>query len=95
MPFSASQNWDISQKRAGFELTGPELADWMIKLQEFGKCHNINLVTPEHVAPQVGYVHANVAKEETLHSIEKLTLSTKDHTYGEGTQHQPDCGKNK
>lgn len=47
------QNWDISQKRAGFDLTGPELADWMVKLQEFGKCHNINFVTPEHVAPQV------------------------------------------
>lgn len=47
------QNWDISQKRAGFELTGAELADWMLKLQDLGNCHNINFVTPEHVAPQV------------------------------------------
>jgi uncharacterized Fe-S radical SAM superfamily protein PflX len=38
---------------AGFELTGPELADWIIKLQDVGNCHNINFVTPEHVAPQV------------------------------------------
>jgi putative pyruvate formate lyase activating enzyme len=38
---------------AGFELTGDELADWMMKLQDFGSCHNINFVTPEHVAPQV------------------------------------------
>ncbi|WIA40873.1 hypothetical protein OEZ86_004539 [Tetradesmus obliquus] len=47
------QNWDISQKRAGFELSGAELADWMMKLQDFGNCHNINFVTPEHVAPQL------------------------------------------
>lgn len=37
----------------GFELTGPELADWMLKLQDEGRCHNINFVTPEHCAPQV------------------------------------------
>lgn len=38
---------------AGFELTGPELADWMLRLQDEGRCHNINFVTPEHCAPQV------------------------------------------
>jgi hypothetical protein len=38
---------------AGFELTGAELADWMLKLQDEGRCHNINFVTPEHCAPQV------------------------------------------
>lgn len=38
---------------AGFELTGLELADWMLKLQDEGACHNINFVTPEHCAPQV------------------------------------------
>jgi hypothetical protein len=37
----------------GFELTGPELADWMLRLQDEGRCHNINFVTPEHCAPQV------------------------------------------
>jgi uncharacterized Fe-S radical SAM superfamily protein PflX len=44
---------------AGFELTGSELAEWMIKLQDFGNCHNINFVTPEHVAPQVVFVHSS------------------------------------
>jgi putative pyruvate formate lyase activating enzyme len=29
------------------------MADWMVKLQDLGKCHNINFVTPEHVVPQV------------------------------------------
>ena len=49
-----SQNWDISQRpNAGFKLAAPELADWMLRLQDEGRCHNINLVTPEHVAPQV------------------------------------------
>lgn len=47
------QNWDISQKRAGSELTASQLAEWMLLLQEEGRCHNVNLVTPEHVVPQV------------------------------------------
>jgi putative pyruvate formate lyase activating enzyme len=46
------QNWDISQQRAGQEMTASEIADLMLGLQERG-CHNINFVTPEHVAPQV------------------------------------------
>jgi putative pyruvate formate lyase activating enzyme len=46
------QNWDISQKRAGKECTAEEIAGLMLELQETG-CHNINFVTPEHVAPQV------------------------------------------
>jgi putative pyruvate formate lyase activating enzyme len=46
------QNWDISQKREGRECTAEEIAELMIGLQERG-CHNINFVTPEHVAPQV------------------------------------------
>jgi len=47
------QNWDISQKKQGFELDADEIADLMLKLQNETKCHNINFVTPEHVAPQV------------------------------------------
>ncbi|KAB8416443.1 hypothetical protein FH972_024962 [Carpinus fangiana] len=35
------------------ELAPHELAEWMLKLQDVGGCHNINLVTPEHVVPQV------------------------------------------
>ncbi|KAF2396647.1 hypothetical protein EJ06DRAFT_539886 [Trichodelitschia bisporula] len=47
------QNHDIAHQRNGFELTPEELAQWYIKLQEFGNVHNINIVTPEHVVPQV------------------------------------------
>ncbi len=46
------QNWDISQKLEGKERNAREIAALMIELQERG-CHNINFVTPEHVAPQV------------------------------------------
>ncbi|RYP61562.1 hypothetical protein DL771_010083 [Monosporascus sp. 5C6A] len=40
-------------RRAGFDLTPQELAGWYLKLQGVGGVHNINLVTPEHVVPQV------------------------------------------
>lgn len=46
------QNWDISQRRSGEEMNTAEIADLMLALQVRG-CHNINFVTPEHVAPQV------------------------------------------
>ena len=48
------QNYDISQgTRPGGEGIRPrELAGLMLSLQNRG-CHNINLVTPEHVVPQV------------------------------------------
>jgi putative pyruvate formate lyase activating enzyme len=50
------QNYDISQAiRPGSTTPGhrPEqIADMMLELQDEG-CHNINFVTPEHVAPQV------------------------------------------
>jgi putative pyruvate formate lyase activating enzyme len=50
------QNYDISQViRPGSTAPGhrPEqIADMMLELQDEG-CHNINFVTPEHVAPQV------------------------------------------
>jgi putative pyruvate formate lyase activating enzyme len=46
------QNWDISQRAAGRECRGEEIAELMLELQVRG-CHNINFVTPEHVAPQV------------------------------------------
>jgi len=46
------QNWDISQRPAGRECNARDIADIMLALQRRG-CHNINLVTPEHVVPQV------------------------------------------
>ncbi len=49
---SFCQNWDISQKREGRLCTADDIAELMLGLQDLG-CHNINFVTPEHVAPQV------------------------------------------
>ena len=46
------QNYDISQIGHGQETTPEELASIMIALQEMG-CHNINLVSPTHVVPQI------------------------------------------
>jgi putative pyruvate formate lyase activating enzyme len=46
------QNWDISQRPSGREMDAGALAGLMLGLQRQG-CHNINLVTPEHVVPQV------------------------------------------
>jgi len=46
------QNWDISQTDAGEEMETEELAAIMLDLQSYG-CHNINLVSPSHVVPQI------------------------------------------
>lgn len=46
------QNWDISQQHSGRATTADGIAEIMLGLQR-GGCHNINFVTPEHVAPQV------------------------------------------
>ncbi|HEY0590287.1 MAG TPA: radical SAM protein [Thermoanaerobaculia bacterium] len=46
------QNWEISQAPAGEEMTAEQIAGLMLDLQARG-CHNINLVTPEHVVPQI------------------------------------------
>lgn len=46
------QNYDISHQGAGAALDAAELAAIMLGLQR-GGCHNINLVTPSHVVPQV------------------------------------------
>ncbi len=46
------QNWPISHEGRGWPLEDEELADMMVKLQDIG-CHNINLVTPTHVMPNI------------------------------------------
>jgi len=46
------QNFDLSQRDAGMELDPAQIARLMLELQLAG-CHNVNLVTPEHVVPQV------------------------------------------
>jgi len=46
------QNYEFSQSGKGREYEFSELAQIMLTLQESG-CHNINLVTPTHVLPQI------------------------------------------
>ena len=46
------QNHTISQQGCGREVSAEELAAMMLSLQEMG-CHNINLVSPTHVVPQI------------------------------------------
>ncbi len=46
------QNWDISHEGVGRECQDEDLACLMLALQIRG-CHNINLVTPSHVVPQI------------------------------------------
>ncbi len=46
------QNYEISWQGGGRPAEPEELAGMMLRLQEQG-CHNINLVTPEHVVPQI------------------------------------------
>ena len=47
------QNHDIAHQKNGFDLTPEQLGEWYIKLQDVAGVHNINLVTPEHIVPQV------------------------------------------
>jgi len=78
------QNADISHKPNGFDLTPEQLAEWYIKLQDVGNVHNINLVTPEHVVPQVvlSILHARdlglrlpiVYNTSSYDSLESLAL---------------------
>ncbi|MGC9347451.1 MAG: radical SAM protein [Anaerolineae bacterium] len=46
------QNYDISQRVTGFAVNTEGLAEIMMSLQERG-CHNINLVSPTHVASHI------------------------------------------
>jgi putative pyruvate formate lyase activating enzyme len=46
------QNFDLSHRGEGVLVSPEQLARMMLHLQALG-CHNINLVTPEHVVPQV------------------------------------------
>jgi putative pyruvate formate lyase activating enzyme len=46
------QNWTISQRGDGDEVTPEVLAAEMLELQDLG-CHNINFVSPSHVVAQL------------------------------------------
>lgn len=46
------QNYDISQMSGGTLVEPEDLSKVFLELQTYG-CHNINLVTPSHVIPQI------------------------------------------
>ena len=46
------QNYEFSQQGRGREVDFEELSSMMLRLEEAG-CHNINLVTPTHIMPQI------------------------------------------
>jgi len=46
------QNWPIAHEGKGKEVQDEDLAGSMLHLQKMG-CHNINLVTPTHVMPNI------------------------------------------
>ena len=56
---SFCQNFEISHQNEGIEVKGEQLGTMMLQLADKG-CHNINIVTPTHVIPQLleGLVYA-------------------------------------
>lgn len=56
------QNYEFSQLGQGNEVDLKALADFMLQLQDRA-CHNINLVTPTHVMPQILQALSMAAKE--------------------------------
>jgi putative pyruvate formate lyase activating enzyme len=46
------QNYELSVKGMGQEVDDEQIASMMLHLQKIG-CHNINLVTPTHVVPNI------------------------------------------
>lgn len=79
------QNHDIAHQKNGFNLTPEQLAEWFVKLQDVGGVHNIDLVTPEHVVPQVALsiLHASeiglkvpiIYNTSSFDSLESLELT--------------------
>jgi putative pyruvate formate lyase activating enzyme len=59
------QNYEISHLGEGEERSEEEVAEMMISLQRRG-CHNINLVTPTHYAPQL-VKSISIAAKRGLH----------------------------
>lgn len=47
------QNCETSFGGEGEEISNDELAQVMLKLQDYYRCHNINLVTPTHFIPNI------------------------------------------
>jgi len=59
------QNWPIAHEGRGGEVSDEELAQMMLDLQHRG-CHNINLVTPTHVVPNI-LAAVRIAQAKGLH----------------------------
>lgn len=59
------QNYEISFCGRGKEVTNEELAEIMLRLQNDYRCHNINLVTPTHVVPNI-LAALNIAVQKGL-----------------------------
>jgi putative pyruvate formate lyase activating enzyme len=68
------QNWPIAHLGYGDKMEDEALADMMIHLQKIG-CHNINLVTPTHVMP-------NIIKATRLAFLKGLRLPLVYNTSG-------------
>jgi putative pyruvate formate lyase activating enzyme len=73
------QNFDISQEGQGQEVTSEQLATVMLSLQKAG-CHNINLVTPSHVVPQI-LSSIKIAAQDGLHLPIVFNTSAYDHVF--------------
>ncbi len=61
------QNWPIAHEGWGREVSDEDLADMMLDLQQIG-CHNINLVTPTHVMPNIVSA-TRIALKKGLHPL--------------------------
>jgi putative pyruvate formate lyase activating enzyme len=59
------QNYDIAHLYRGQEVSDEELAQLMLEVQELG-CHNINLVSPTHVVPNI-LAAVKLAARQGLH----------------------------
>jgi putative pyruvate formate lyase activating enzyme len=56
------QNYDISHRRQGREMTIGRLAQAILGLQDYG-CSNINFVTPTHVVPSISAAIESARKQ--------------------------------
>lgn len=68
------QNYEISQTRCGREVSVERLARIMLELEAMG-CHNVNLVSPTHYAPQIA-----IALEEAR--LRGLSIPVVYNTHG-------------
>ncbi|MGI6469721.1 MAG: radical SAM protein [Syntrophomonadaceae bacterium] len=59
------QNYDIAHHFRGQEVSDEELAQLMLQVQELG-CHNVNLVSPTHVVPNI-LAAVRLAARQGLH----------------------------